>query len=211
MGAIISSHEEGIYKYGTQITVEASPNSGYKFVKWNDGKKYNPYKFTIIDDKYLLAIFMAEEEEQDTTTVAPTSTTATFTWPLIIGGFSYSLTIYLDAACTIPFCTITFNQYGKFIGISFAHKAPRRVPHEEGFTYTVTDLDSSTAYYFKMETKDENGKLLNTDEGSFITNNTPTSLENQQSQIKNQKFLRNGQIFILRGDHIYTLTGQEVR
>ena len=127
MGAVITTFENEYYKYGTQITVEASPNSGYKFVKWNDGKKFNPYKFTLLDDKYLLAIFMAEEEEQDTTTVQPTSTSATFTWPFIVGGFSYSLTIYLDAACTIPFCTITFNQYGQLIGIHFGNMAPRRM------------------------------------------------------------------------------------
>ncbi len=96
MGVVTTSLTEPSYKYGTQITVEASPNSGYKFVKWSDGKKYNPYKFSLLDDKYLLAIFGAEDEEPDTTTVQPSSTTATFTWPLIVGGNIYNLIIYLD-------------------------------------------------------------------------------------------------------------------
>ena len=213
MGAVITSFENEFYKYGTQITVEASPNSGYKFVKWNDGKKYNPYKFSILDDKYLLAIFMEETEEQDTTTVTPTSTTATFTWPFIEGGFSYSLTIYSDAACTIPLCTITFNQYGQLVGITFASRAPRRyAEQEDGFTYTVSGLDANTEYYFKMETMDEDNKLINTDEGSFRTQNGATAIEYQQSdEITPYKVMINGQIFILRGDKTYTLQGQEVK
>jgi hypothetical protein len=213
MGAVVTSFNNEYYQYGTQITVEASPNSGYKFVKWNDGKKFNPYKFSILDDKYLLAIFMEEEGEQDTTTVQPSSTSATFTWPFIVGGFSYSLTIYLDVACTIPFCTITFNQYGQLIGISFGNRAPRRsMEQEDGFTYTVSGLDANTEYYFKMETMDEDNKLINTDEGAFRTTNEATGIENQYNTvIEHRKVMINGQIFILRGDKTYTLQGQEVK
>jgi hypothetical protein len=216
MGAVITTFENEYYKYGTQITVEASPNSGYKFVKWNDGKKYNPYKFTILDDKYLLAIFMADEEEQDTTTVQPSSTSATFTWPFIVGGFSYSLTIYLDVACTIPFCTITFNQYGQLIGIHFGNMAPRKmIAQDAGFTYTVSGLDANTEYFFKMETMDEDNKLINTDEGAFKTTQEQTTgidqIENRKSIIDNRKLIINGQIYILRGDKTYTLQGQEVK
>ena len=213
MGAVVTSFNNEYYQYGTQITVEASPNSGYKFVKWNDGKKFNPYKFSLLDDKYLLAIFMEEAEEQDTTTVQPSSTSATFTWPFIVGGFSYSLTIYLDVACTIPFCTITFNQYGQLIGITFGNRAPRRtMEQEDGFTYTVSGLDANTEYYFKMETMDEDNKLINTDEGAFRTTNDATGVENQYNTvIEHRKVMINGQILIIRGDKIYTLQGQEVK
>ncbi len=213
MGAIITNFTEPFYKYGTQITVEASPNSGYKFVKWNDGKKYNPYKFSLLDDKYLLAIFMEEQEEQDTTTVQPSSNSATFTWPFIVGGISYLLTIYLDVACTIPFCTITFNQYGQLIGITFGNRAPRRtMKQEDGFTYTVSGLDANTEYYFKMETMDEDNKLINTDEGAFRTTNEATGIENQYNTvIEHRKVMINGQIFILRGDKIYNAQGALVK
>jgi hypothetical protein len=40
----------------------------------------------------------------------------------------------------------------------------------------------------------------------------PTGMESiQPSEIRNQKVLRNGQLFIRRGDKTYTLQGQEVR
>lgn len=38
----------------------------------------------------------------------------------------------------------------------------------------------------------------------------PQAIENQKSEIINQKFLKDGQILILRGDKTYTLTGQRV-
>ena len=213
MGAVITDFENEFYKYGTQITVEASPNSGYKFVKWNDGKKYNPYKFSLLDDKYLLAIFMADEEEPDTMTVQPTTTTATFTWTFVDGGAIYYLTIYLDAACTIPLCTIQFNENGQLMSITFANHAPRRTKaQEEGFTYTVAGLNAGTEYFYKMEAKDEKGRLLNTDEGSFQTIKDATSLDHiAEDSLPVIKLLRNGQILILRGDKIYTMTGQEVK
>ncbi|MCQ2077841.1 MAG: leucine-rich repeat protein [Bacteroidaceae bacterium] len=217
MGAVSTTFTNEYYNYGTQITVEASANSGYKFVKWNDGKKYNPYKFSLLEDKYLLAIFMAEEEEMDTTQVQPSDTTATFTWPFIIGGFTYTLTIYLDAACTIPFCTLTFNQYGQLIGITFGAHAPRRsamANQEEGFTTTINGLSAGTEYFFKMETKDEEGKLINTDEGGFITKNSGVVTNINRvlnNSIHNSKFIMDGHLYILRDGNLYTATGARVK
>ena len=92
--------------------------------------------------------------------------------------------------------------------------APRRtLPQEEGFTYTISGLDANTEYYFKMETKNEENKLINTDEGTFTTtNDIATGVEDLISDTpKATKFILNGQIYVLRGDKIYTLTGQEVK
>ncbi|MCQ2347461.1 MAG: hypothetical protein MJZ92_06000 [Paludibacteraceae bacterium] len=216
MGAVYTDFTDEYYNYGTQITVEASANSGYKFVKWNDGKKYNPYKFSILEDKYLLAIFMAEEEEADTTQVQPSDTTATFTWPFIVGGFTYTLTIYLDAACTIPFCTLTFNQYGQLTGITFGTRVPRRsamANQEEGFSTTINGLSAGTEYFYKMETKDEEGKLLNTDEGGFSTQNSGviTNTEKVDMSVHGGKFIKDNQLYIFRGDKIYNTLGGRVK
>jgi hypothetical protein len=83
---------------------------------------------------------------------------------------------------------------------------------EDGFTYTVSGLDANTEYYFKMETMDEDNKLINTDEGAFRTTNDATGIENQYNTvIEHRKVMINGQIFILRGDKTYTLQGQEVK
>ena len=40
----------------------------------------------------------------------------------------------------------------------------------------------------------------------------PTAVENvQTNQLQSTKVLRDGQLLILRGDKVYTVTGQEVR
>ncbi|MBQ3673514.1 MAG: DUF4832 domain-containing protein [Paludibacteraceae bacterium] len=64
----------------------------------------------------------------------------------------------------------------------------------------------------------ENGLLPQGDGGAAVQmlevpiHRTPTGIGAvQQSGVQTQKILRNGQIFILRGDKTYTVTGQEVR
>ena len=214
MGTIVTSYTNPEYSYGTQITVEASPNSGYKFVKWNDGKTHNPYKFSLVEDKYLLAIFMQEAETPEETEVQPSTTTATFTWPLIIGGYRYTLTVYVDVERINPLCNILFDQFGKFISRILFAPSRHSIQEEEAFTYTLTDLTQGTQYYYRMTAADEDGRLLNTDEGSFTTTNTATDAGLVESSAMHggvTKFLLNGQLLILRDGKTYTVQGQEVR
>ena len=48
----------GSYEYGTRVRLEAEPNSGYLFSQWSDGKTYNPYIFTALEDLTLEAVFI---------------------------------------------------------------------------------------------------------------------------------------------------------
>ena len=52
---------QDIYITGTSITVTATPNEGYKFVKWSDGTNDvstdNPYTAEVTDDMTLMAVF----------------------------------------------------------------------------------------------------------------------------------------------------------
>jgi hypothetical protein len=41
--------------------------------------------------------------------------------------------------------------------------------------------------------------------------NVPTGIDNTAFETKTSKILRNGQIFILRGEKVYSVTGQEVK
>ncbi len=53
--------EGGVYDSGTQVTVSATPATGYKFVNWTSGETAvstdNPYVFTVTDDINLVANF----------------------------------------------------------------------------------------------------------------------------------------------------------
>ncbi len=47
----------GMYDYGTQVTLTATANAGYKFSQWSNGVKDNPYLFTATEDLTLEAQF----------------------------------------------------------------------------------------------------------------------------------------------------------
>lgn len=47
----------GDYADGTECTLTATPNAGYEFVSWSDGKTDNPYTFTVTSDVNLVATF----------------------------------------------------------------------------------------------------------------------------------------------------------
>lgn len=58
----------GSYEYGTRVRLEAEPNSGYLFSQWSDGKTYNPYIFTALEDLTLEAVFIPATGIENTQT-----------------------------------------------------------------------------------------------------------------------------------------------
>ena len=50
---------DGVYDYGTRITLTAIPNSGYEFKQWSNGLTYNPYRFSVLEDLTLEAVFVS--------------------------------------------------------------------------------------------------------------------------------------------------------
>ena len=63
--SITATSENGIvtgtanYNYGTIATLNATPNAGYRFVKWSDGVTDNPRTINVIEDIMLTAVFEA--------------------------------------------------------------------------------------------------------------------------------------------------------
>ena len=47
----------GEYEVGTEITITATPNQGYRFVSWNDGNTDNPRTITVTEDATYIASF----------------------------------------------------------------------------------------------------------------------------------------------------------
>ena len=48
----------GIYAEDTKVTLTATANSGYKFVRWNDGNTDNPRVITVTQDESYTAVFV---------------------------------------------------------------------------------------------------------------------------------------------------------
>ena len=86
-------------------------------------------------------------------------------------------------------------------------------------TATLTGLDEGTVYKYHVYGKVGDQYYYGTEQ-TFTTKGvyeeeSPTSIEevpsDPQSGIKAQKILRDGQIFILRGERVYTIDGRKVR
>jgi len=152
--------------------------------------------------------------------VEPQDNAATLTWPTNDNAASYTIEITKDG---VLFCTLTFNSNGQLTGIAFAPSrdgqahAPAAIMTANGLQFTVTGLDSGTQYGYNLTAKDANDQTVATYSGEFTTTSegVVTGVEEISSSLqggeRGRLILRDGQIFILRGEKEYTLTGQEVK
>lgn len=143
--------------------------------------------------------------------ITPTENTANIIWPVVEGALSYEITITKDDQTV---CTLTFNAQGQLIGIAFAPaREMTKQQQAEGFRFTITGLTNNTQYGYSIVAKDANNNTLDTKSGSFTTTGEiPTAIEDVQvNSVQCTKILRDGQIFILRGNKTYTLQGQEIK
>jgi hypothetical protein len=152
----------------------------------------------------------AQPVDVTTTTVTPSETTADIAWPQITGAATYTIEIKKNGELI---CTLTFNAQGQLSSIAFAAPSRNNAPQQAqaaGFAFTVTSLDSGTTYSYTMTAKGNNGNVLKTESGSFTTTGDAQGIEDVQgNNVQCTKIVHNGQIYLLRGDKTYTLTGQE--
>ena len=154
----------------------------------------------------------AQPADVTITIVTPSATTANITWPQVTGAATYTIEIKKNGELI---CTLTFNAQGQLISIALAAPSRNNAPQQAqaaGFSFTVTSLDSGTTYSYTMTAKGNNGNVLKTESGSFTTTGDAQGVEEVLSnQVPSTKILRNGQIFILRGDKIYNAQGALVK
>ena len=123
----------------------------------------------------------------------------------------------------VVFCTLIFNGNGQLTGIAFApsrngsHHAPSALMTANGLQFTVTGLNSNTQYGYSVTAKDSNDQTVATYSGEFTTTSEgiATGVEEVSSSLqggeRGRLILHNGQIFILRGEKVYSIDGQEVK
>ena len=144
--------------------------------------------------------------------VIPADNTAEVAWPAVSGAATYELVIKDKSGNVI--CTLIFNANGQLTQIAFNAPARNNAPQQTqaaGFSFTVTGLDSGTNYDLVITSKDNNGGTLDTKTVSFTTTGDAQGVDEVPSdQVRSTKVVRDGQIFILRGEKVYTVTGQEV-
>ena len=85
----------------------------------------------------------------------------------------------------------------------------------------VAEFDGSTLNIKKAGTANISATYTATADGDYKTtvvsyaltvkSGSGTSLDNTAAEIKAVKFIENGQLFIRRGEKVYTITGEEVK
>ena len=166
--------------------------------------------------------------EDRTVTVEPTDNTAIFTWPTENNAASYSLQITKDG---VVFCTLVFNSNGQLIGIAFApgrngaSHAPAATMSVAGMSFTVTGLDGASKYAYRLAVTNDASEELVAYSGEFATTGydgevnpggNPEGLDNTlfpsgEGRGEASKILRNGQLFIQRGNELFNAQGARVK
>ena len=227
-GAILG---DSLY-FGEDISVTATPNYGYHFVQWSDGNTDNPRTISLTADSTITAEFAPNiytltvtcDAEQGTingksgsfdylsehTFEAVANPGFTFlTWSDGVKDNPRTIVLTHDSTITALF---ELGEYTDFIinvntkdgelilSNSVVLKMPV-APQIEGFTFVgwrpvATIIEDNTI-----------------DIEAVYTANEPTSAPEVVTNPANptQKLIREGNVYILKGDKTYTITGQEVR
>ena len=148
-------------------------------------------------------------------TVEPTDNTATVTWPVSNEAATYTIQIFRDG---MLLCTLLFDANGQLTGIAFApgrdgaHNTPAATLTANGLRFTITGLTSGTDYAYSLTAKDGQGAPVASYSGEFTTTGALQGIDNiRGNRIRSTKLIRDGQLYILRGDKTYTFTGAEVK
>ena len=211
-----------IYVYATYPPfADESSFANYNVYLYVPCENQREYILDIVWGKFkFIECFSADEvEDTEDVEIDAGSTDVTITWPTEEGADTYTIVIRKDGQVV---CTLTFNAEGQLLNIAFApgrngnHSAQyaEAVANGKGFRFTVTGLEEGTDYTYDITATDESDNTLATHSGEFTTqSNVPTDLENIDSQspeAKVQKFLRDGQLIILRDGVEYNAIGQEL-
>ena len=155
----------------------------------------------------------AKSTETNNLNVTPAENMVEVAWPAVSGATTYELVIKDKSGNVI--CTLIFNANGQLTQIAFHAPTRNNTPQQTqaaGFSFTITSLESGTSYDLTITSKDNNGGTLDTKTVSFTTTGVSTRIGNVLSnRVPCTKVIRDGQIFVLRGDKTYTIQGQEVK
>ena len=171
----------GEYEEGATATVTATPKSGYKFTKWSDGSKKNPYSFTVTKDITLTAYFEKKED-------ASTSTFWNFSDDAFksLGTISSSKTINgLTINATSSKNVVIDASSQSIDNIAFTHRLKLNGAGDasaRSLKFNV-DGDCTIDIYLKSGSSSED-RTLRIDFGSFGSNNKKTITASKSSITK---------------------------
>lgn len=190
--------DEGLaFNTDTMFVLAESVNAYKNAYKWSQWRKLLPIGATAV--------------ETDDIHITPSENYADIIWKAIANAASYEL--YIEFMGN----TWRFVFDAEGILTSMANHAPARYDTHQGtqssgFSYSVMGLTSGTTYNVTITAKAANGSTLNTETASFTTTGEPQGIEDVNvNNTLSKKIIRDGNVYVLRGDRVFTLQGQEVK
>ena len=128
---------DGYYPEGTEVSITATPNEGYKFLRWDDGEEYPKRVVTMTQDVVLTAIFEAK-------VVIPTYKVDIATADMNMGLVSGTTGDAIEEGTELTFEAIPASGY-QFL--YWKDSRDQVVSGNATFTWTVTRDETFTAYF----------------------------------------------------------------
>ena len=161
------------------------------------------------------AIPAKETENSEVTATVNEDNSVTVEWPIIEDAVIYTIEIKKNGELV---CTLEFNEEGQLISKVFAmpsrngnRQTKSATQTANGWQYTIDGLDSNTEYTYTITARkaDNTEAFTQTITFSTLSHEAIETIETNGGNMT--KILHDGQIYIIRGDKIYTLQGQEVK
>ena len=206
-------YEETIYD---PITTEDLPhvfeNISRKAYLYVPGDAVHDYEMHSVWGGFDVRPITAQSAETSEVQISTTESSANIIWPSVSGAATYELVIKDKNGNVV--CTLIFNAQGQLTQIAFHAPAQSNAPQQaqaSGFSFTVTGLEQGTSYDLTITAKNSNGQEVDKKNISFHTD-SPQGVEDLHADSdKPVKALMDGQIYILRGEHVYDTQGKMVR
>ena len=196
---------------------EESSFANYNVYLYVPCEKQRDYILDVVWGNFkFIECISSDNVETDGVVITPTTNDVTIMWPTESNADTYTIVIKKGDEI---FCTLTFNANGQLLNIAFApsrdgnHRGAQYAEQAgNGYRFTVTGLQQATKYEYTISANDAADQTIQSYSGEFTTkSNTPTSVLDTQSQpTSTQKFLRNGQLLILREGKTYNVMGAQV-
>ena len=143
---------------------------------------------------------------------------AVISWPAVEGAKEYTIQVSKGDKLI---CTLVFNESGQLVNIAFhmpsrngANNSQVRAATQTatGWQYTIDGLEAGTEYDLTISAQNEEEQEIYKQNLSFQTEGGTQGIDDVQSdKVQSTKMLHNGMIYILRGEKVYTITGQIIK
>ena len=159
---------------------------------------------------------ISQAEEIDVTTLfaEPADNSVVIEWPAVTGATVYIIHIWKGEELI---CTLSFNEQGQLLTISYEKRAGNGTAKTAtqtatGWQYTIGGLDAGTTYQYTVIAKNGDEELFN--ESKQFTTTVTTAIDeisnDKMRKCENVKIMRDGVLYIERDGELYNAQGARV-